>query len=199
MTRLLVVLAIGAAAFGCRREGGTKSGDRSDAVAAVVPDAAMVVPDAALAVDAADLVDAADEGRYGPIGGDWGSGIGGVGTGRGGMRGKVSDLPQVRIGMPDTQGGLDKPVIRRYIKRNLTKITYCYEKELNAKPTLEGTVRAQFTISATGAVTSSTASGVDDAVATCIASVIRAIEFPKPQGGGNVNVSYPFVFRPAGG
>jgi hypothetical protein len=28
--------------------------------------------------------------------------------------------------------------------------------------------------------------------------VIHAIEFPKPKGGGGVQVNYPFTFRPAG-
>jgi len=44
-----------------------------------------------------------------------------------------------------------------------------------------------------------TASGVDTNVANCVASVIGQIVFPKPKGGGSVNVSYPFVFTPAGG
>jgi len=39
------------------------------------------------------------------------------------------------------------------------------------------------------------ASGVDPDVASCVAGVIKKIEFPKPKGGGNVQVNYPFVFR----
>jgi hypothetical protein len=32
-----------------------------------------------------------------------------------------------------------------------------------------------------------------------VAGIIRSIQFPKPAGGGIVNVtSYPFTFRPAG-
>ena len=44
----------------------------------------------------------------------------------------------------------------------------------------------------------STGSGVDPEVASCVADVIRGIEFPKPKGGGGVQVNYPFTFRPAG-
>ena len=59
---------------------------------------------------------------------------------------------------------------------------------------------AQFFISPTGTVTTSTASGLDGAVASCVAGVIKNIEFPKPKGGGGVQVkSYPFEFRPSGG
>ncbi|MBE7449953.1 MAG: AgmX/PglI C-terminal domain-containing protein [Kofleriaceae bacterium] len=139
-------------------------------------------------------------GRYGTIGHGSGTGSGyGVGSGRGGMRGRQSNVPQVRIGQPQSVGDLDKAIIRRYIKRNIQKITYCYEKQLLARPGLEGTVSTQFFISPNGTVASSNASGVDSEVASCVAAVIKAIEFPKPKGGGGVQVNYPFNFRPTGG
>ncbi len=105
--------------------------------------------------------------------------------------------PQVRIGTPQSVGDLDKAIIRRYIKRNINKITYCYEKALLATPTLSGTVTTQFFISPTGAVSTANAAGVSPEVASCIAGVIKAIEFPKPRGGGGVQVNYPFRFSPA--
>jgi hypothetical protein len=105
-------------------------------------------------------------------------------------------VPTVSIGQPNATGDLDKAIIRRYIKRNLAKISACYEKELVNKPDLKGTVLAQFYIEPTGKVSTSTASGLDPAVATCVADVIKAIEFPKPKGGGGVQVNYPFAFRP---
>ena len=139
-------------------------------------------------------------GRYGTIGHGSGTGSGyGVGSGRGGMRGRASQVPQVRIGQPQSVGDLDKAIIRRYIKRNISKITYCYEKQLLARPGLEGTVSTQFFISPNGTVAASNASGVDSEVASCVAQVIKNIEFPKPKGGGGVQVNYPFNFRPTGG
>ena len=105
--------------------------------------------------------------------------------------------PTVSIGQPNAQGDLDKAIIRRYIKRNIQKIQYCYEKELVAKPTLAGTVLASFYIEPSGKVGRATGSGVDPEVANCIANVIKGIEFPKPKGGGGVQVNYPFSFRPA--
>ncbi|HET9992998.1 MAG TPA: AgmX/PglI C-terminal domain-containing protein, partial [Kofleriaceae bacterium] len=138
-------------------------------------------------------------GRYGTIGHGSGTGSGyGVGGGRGGMRGRSSAVPTVSIGQPNAQGDLDKAIIRRYIKRNIQKITYCYEKQLLAKPGLSGTVSTQFFISPNGNVTVSTGSGVDPEVSSCVADVIHGIEFPKPKGGGGVQVNYPFTFRPAG-
>ncbi|MBL0214685.1 MAG: AgmX/PglI C-terminal domain-containing protein [Myxococcales bacterium] len=138
-------------------------------------------------------------GRYGTIGHGSGTGSGyGVGGGRGGMRGRTASVPTVSIGQPNAQGDLDKAIIRRYIKRNIQKIQYCYEKELLAKPGLAGTVSTQFFITPNGNVASSSGSGVDGNVASCVAGVIKDIEFPKPKGGGGVQVNYPFTFRPAG-
>lgn len=113
--------------------------------------------------------------------------------------GRTAAVPTVSIGQPNAQGDLDKAIIRRYIKRNQQKIQHCYEKELVAKPNLSGTVMTNFLISPQGMVTHSIGSGVDPVVASCVAAVIRAIEFPKPKGGGNVQVNYPFIFRLGGG
>jgi hypothetical protein len=138
-------------------------------------------------------------GRYGTIGHGSGTGSGyGVGGGRGGMRGRTAAVPTVSIGQPNAQGDLDKAIIRRYIKRNIPKITYCYEKQLLAKPGLSGTVQTQFFITPNGNVATASGSGVDPEVANCVADVIKGIEFPKPKGGGGVQVNYPFTFRPAG-
>lgn len=106
--------------------------------------------------------------------------------------------PNVRMGMPNAQGDLDKAIIRRYIKRHIKKVQYCYEKELLAKPSLAGTVSVQFFITPAGTVASSSASGVDPEVSNCVANAIKQIVFPKPKGGGGVQVNYPFVFRQAG-
>jgi hypothetical protein len=142
------------------------------------------------------------KGNYGSIGHGSGTGSGyGVGGGRGGMRGRSSVIPQVRLGQPTVTGDgvLDKAIIRRYIKRNIAKITYCYEKNLLAKPEIAGKLSTQFTIERDGKVTAATASGVDADVASCVSGVLGAIEFPKPKGDATVKVDYPFEFMPTGG
>lgn len=117
-----------------------------------------------------------------------------------GMRGRNSSaVPLVQVGQPSSNGQIDKAIIRRYIKRNIQKILYCYEKQLLAVPGLEGTVNAQFVIAPDGKVATSKASGVSPEVSTCVADVIFRIEFPKPASGGIVPVTYPFNFRPTGG
>jgi hypothetical protein len=138
-------------------------------------------------------------GNYGTIGHGAGTGTGyGIGGGRGGMHGRTAAVPQVHIGQPSAVGDLDKAIIRRYIKRNINKIQYCYEKELLAKPGLHGTVSTQFFISPAGTVPQATASGVDGTVSSCVADVLKGIEFPKPKGGGGVQVNYPFTFEATG-
>ena len=110
---------------------------------------------------------------------------------------KKSAVPMLSDGQPNASGDLDKAIIRQYVKRNINKIQYCYEKNLVAKPGLKGTVMVQFFIAPTGKVTEAKGTGVDDAVSSCVTAVVKGIEFPKPKGGGGVQVNYPFTFRSA--
>jgi hypothetical protein len=135
--------------------------------------------------------------------GEHGAGVDGAGFGTkygGGIRQPIkrAAVPTIAIGKPDVGPGLDKAIIRRFIKRHIQKIQYCYEKQLLLTPGLDGTLSTQFTIKDDGTVTAVTASGFHPKVASCVADVIKAIEFPKPQGGGSIIVKYPFTFREAG-
>jgi pSer/pThr/pTyr-binding forkhead associated (FHA) protein len=140
-------------------------------------------------------------GRYGTIGHGSGTGTGyGVKGGGGGLPGRQPSGPKVSIGNAQATGDLDKNTIRRYVRQKLAQIEYCYQKQLLVKPTLAGTVNTQFTIDGNGRVIAAKAGGMGNGdVEGCVADVIRSIQFPKPTGGGIVNVtSYPFTFRPAG-
>ena len=99
---------------------------------------------------------------------------------------------------PGSSTRLDKAIIRRYVKRNIDKIRYCYERELLSNPDLRGQVMVHFAIGRTGAVMAASASGVSPKVAACVGHAIESIQFPPPRGGGIVQVNYPFNFRPAG-
>jgi hypothetical protein len=139
-------------------------------------------------------------GGYNTIGGGPG---GGTEYGIGGTHGRRFAHHTVTIPVPvvsEARGGgdLDKEIIRRYIKREASKLSYCYEKQLLAHPTLAGDITVQFFIMPNGAVASSTAAGFDPTVAGCVADVIHQIEFPAPRGGGGVQVNYPLTFRGAG-
>jgi Ca-activated chloride channel family protein len=136
---------------------------------------------------------------FGAIGYGYSSAGSGFGTGHV-VSSKTVTVPTVTIGHPIARGELDKAIIRRYVKRHLQKITYCYEKQLLINPTLAGSVKSEFIIDGdTGRVIGVATTGLGDKeVEACIAQVIKAIEFPKAEGSGQIKVNYPFIVRPAG-
>jgi hypothetical protein len=103
--------------------------------------------------------------------------------------------PQISIGQPNAQGDLDKKLIRSAVKHERDKLLACYADAVAKQPTLRGTVSAGFVIGADGHVTLSDASGVDPAVAKCVAGVFKNIAFDKPTSGV-VQVNYPVTFAP---
>ena len=111
---------------------------------------------------------------------------------------RVATVGTLVMGTPAVQGDLDKAIVRRYMRRNTQKFQYCYEKKLLVDPRATGTVSTEFFITPEGTVASAHASGVDPEVAECVADVIKQIEFPKPRGGGGVQVNYPLTFEIAG-
>ncbi len=138
-------------------------------------------------------------GTYGNMGHGTATGGGYGAGGRRGDRGRAARVPEVKVGQPSGSGDIDKAIVRRYVRRNLSKIKYCYEKELIAAPDLRGTVTTHFYVGADGKVRDATAEGVSPEVASCVANVIESIQFPKPKGGAGVNLIYPFTFVPTGG
>lgn len=145
---------------------------------------------------------------------DRGDGLGGGGTidGMGGIetrgpggpghdplggpkaRGTVASSPEelVQYGSP-----IDASLIDKEIKRKLSQIRYCYQRELQLKPGLGGTLSIAFTIAADGSVSRA---GVkrdglgSSAVADCVVARFHQMQFPRPAGGGLVMVTYPFSF-----
>jgi len=133
-------------------------------------------------------------GRFG-IGGGMGVGPG-KGHGIGGLNRRSSAVPTITIGRPTVKGDLDAAILRRYLRRNIMKLQYCYEKELLATPGIQGTVTVAFTIGSDGRVSASSADGLrNTSVQSCMANVIKAIEFPKPKSS-EVVVSYPITVYP---
>ena len=111
-----------------------------------------------------------------------------------------SRVPRVISHTADVHGSLSKEVIRRHIQMHLAEVRYCYAEALRDRPELSGRVSVGFMITSSGAVLSARAvqSSLHDAeVEVCVARAIARIAFPAPEGGGYVQVSYPFVFEPA--
>lgn len=131
-----------------------------------------------------------------------GRGGGGSGYGRGVSRAgkKGSKVPKVIAGKPIISGSLDREIIRRIIRQHRAEYRYCYEKELQQKPDLNGKISVKFTIAGNGAVIA--AKVVDSSmgnrnVESCIVKRIKRWVFPEPKGGGIVVVTYPFIFKPS--
>ncbi len=137
-------------------------------------------------------------GNLGTIGGGRGGTGGGYGKGAGSLGGRSGGgAPQVRAGVAAVTGSLSKEVIRRVVNQHKAEIKFCYERELNKQPDLEGRVVVAFVISPSGAVMSAQVSDStlrNAGVESCLAGKVKTWSFPSPDGGGVVSVSYPFVF-----
>jgi hypothetical protein len=128
----------------------------------------------------------------------------GMGEGIGSYRRRTERIPRIRTGQPDLHGSLSKEIIRRTIGRHINEIRFCYESQLVSRPDLQGRVAIKFVIAPTGAVVTATVdhdhSDVGNLkVESCIAEAVRRMDFPAPEGGGIVIVTYPFLLSQTGG
>ncbi len=114
---------------------------------------------------------------------------------------RLAHTGQVVLGHLAVRGSLDREIVRRIIVRwHLDEVKGCYEKELTKLPDLEGRVTVQFTVSVTGAVSSSDlgSSTLGSArVEKCVVNAVRGWEFPRTMGGGTTLVTAAFDFSPA--
>jgi hypothetical protein len=133
-----------------------------------------------------------------------GIGLGSLGTGRGvgSLRGRRVRTPRVTAGGAVVRGALAKEIVSRITRRHINEVKYCYQKELQANPRLQGRLVIQFTIAATGQVVVSRvlSSTLGNAkVEQCIAMAVRRWLFPRPRDRGAVVVTYPLVLNASGG
>jgi len=125
----------------------------------------------------------------------------GYGHGVGVLASRKPKVPEILPGMVTSNGGLDKEIIRRIVRRHLNQVKYCYEQGLARQPKLDGRVVVKFTIAGTGQVLASFIQSSTlnaPAVEMCVANAVKRWEFPAPEKGGIAFVSYPFQFSPAG-
>jgi hypothetical protein len=102
-----------------------------------------------------------------------------------------------RAGAGSYRGTIDAFVVRQEIKKDLPKITRCYELALRHEPELEGKVSVRFAVIHTGYVrgvhvvenTTGNAS-----VERCVARIVSALRFPRRRTGRSVRFTFPFVF-----
>lgn len=134
-------------------------------------------------------------------GGYGSSGSGGGRASEGGaisFRGKSGGFMTPLDDEATVESGLDRDQIAAIVQKNMGQIIYCYEMGLQGKPALKGRLTAQWVINGRGGVNISQVaySSVNDKkVESCITAKIKNWKFPKPIGGVNVDVSYPFELR----
>jgi len=102
---------------------------------------------------------------------------------------------------PSQAGGvLDKKEIEDVINADLTAIKECYETFLAVVVSKSNRSLSKFVIGGDGSVQSSSTkletSPETEAMEKCIDKAIAGWKFPNPRGGGNVEVTYQFVFNP---
>jgi hypothetical protein len=123
------------------------------------------------------------------------------GTGADTLKGRAAKVPTIRLApATEVRGALSKETIRRVLQRHVNEVRYCYEEGLRARPDLQGRVAIRFVVRPDGAVQLATKASSDlgDAeVEQCIAGVVRRLQFPAPEGGGMVFVTYPFMLQRA--
>ena len=130
-----------------------------------------------------------------------GGGLANYGDGKGGLRGKESGDIGLGPGKPEVVGSIDPELIRRVVHEHRAQIRTCYETQLTTRPNLAGKLVSAWTIDQSGAVTEAHTQEStlhDRTVENCVASKIRTWRFPIPKGGGEVFVTYPFIFTPGG-
>ncbi len=99
-----------------------------------------------------------------------------------------------------TRGKLPKSVIDEKLKSVGPAIQACYERGLQTKPDLHGSVDINFVVAPDGKVAhADTSNGgdalSDNATVDCILGAIKKLEFPAPSGG-RVFINYPLRLEP---
>ena len=130
-----------------------------------------------------------------------GGGLANYGDGKGGLRGKENGEIGLGPGKPEVVGSIDPELIRKVVHEHRAQIRTCYETQLTTRPNLAGKLLSAWTIDPAGAVTEAHTQEStlhDRTVESCVASKIKTWRFPIPKGGGEVFVTYPFIFTPGG-
>jgi len=102
---------------------------------------------------------------------------------------------------PDTVvlGSIDPEILRKILGEYLGQFKFCYQQELQEQSEkIKGIVDLNFRIEGDGKVSKVTIKSAQtrfsDKGIGCMANILRMIEFPKPKGGGLVDVRQPLNF-----
>lgn len=95
-------------------------------------------------------------------------------------------------------GSMDPELLRKILREYLPQFRHCYQQELERSEDAKGVVDLNFRIGKAGKVTSakvkSKKAKFSKSGTNCMVGVLRLIDFPKPKGGGMVDVRQPLNF-----
>jgi hypothetical protein len=96
-------------------------------------------------------------------------------------------------------GSMDPELLRKILQEYIPQFRHCYQKELNEQSdSIKGIIDLNFTINGNGSITGidikSKRSRFSNNGIDCMASVLKVINFPKPKGGGIVDIKQPLNF-----
>ncbi|MFS4460349.1 TonB family protein [Bdellovibrio sp. HCB2-146] len=136
-------------------------------------------------------------GRAESAGGYGTKGVGGgkAGYGKISLVGGTSGMSLPLDDEASVEGGLDKDQIAAVINRHQGQIVYCYEKGLQAQPSIGGRVAVDFVIGPNGRITKAKvaqSSLGSRYVENCMIERMKSWQFPRPVGNVSVDVLYPF-------
>lgn len=95
-------------------------------------------------------------------------------------------------------GSIDPELLRKILQEYIPQFRHCYQQELEQNESIQGVVDLNFRIENDGRASkvnikvknaSFSAAGTN-----CMGNVLKVIDFPKPKGGGHVDVKQPLNF-----
>jgi len=95
-------------------------------------------------------------------------------------------------------GSMDPELLRKILKEYLPQFRHCYQKELESNEAAKGVIDLHFRINPNGSVNNINIRGKKAKFSAsgtkCMGGVLKLIDFPKPKGGGVVDVKQPLNF-----
>ncbi len=112
---------------------------------------------------------------------------------------QLDDIAQSAYGK---LGDFDKALLRSEVKRNISGLWTCYQREIDEDASVAGVVQTRMVVSTSGQLTSveafaNPATPAMERVASCTKDVLKRLNLARPMLGSRVAISYPFTFRPA--
>ncbi len=115
------------------------------------------------------------------------------------MKAPVNILLVILLIVPTISLAVDREEIRAKLREHLKDVKACYDASLSLNPELNGKIVIDWKVDDTGTVTKISVNSPkttlkDTGVQSCVLEKLKAIVFPPAPKGGDVTISYPFIF-----